>query len=187
MQIRNCEIVFFELGVACIGSADSSVDWLELSGNLIRGLQPKNGNALMFENSVSNLAVRHNRFTQVRTALNIVGRWSSVEVANNTFFRTNECIGPAAEPVSQSVRIAANLAVECETFVTRLTPVAGSVSFELNKSDSAGADGSSAESIGTITFRSTDFADSEFLRPLPNDQLKISSAPNYVGAIEPQS
>ncbi len=33
MQIRNCEIVFFELGVACIGSADSSVDWLELSGN----------------------------------------------------------------------------------------------------------------------------------------------------------
>jgi hypothetical protein len=187
MQIRNCDITFFDLGIACIGSSGSSVDWLELSGNLLRGLQEENGNALMLENFVSNLTIRNNRLTHVRAGLNVVGRWKSVVIANNTFFRIVECLAPASEPDSQSIMISANLAVQCKTFATRLTPAEGSVSFDSNKSDSPEADSSSAAIVSGITFRSTDFADAEFLRPQFNEQLQIASAPHYAGAVEPQN
>jgi serine/threonine protein kinase len=187
MQIRNCDITFFDLGIACIGSSGSSVDWLELSGNLLRGLQEENGNALMLENFVSNLTIRNNRLTHVRAGLNVVGRWKSVVIANNTFFRIVECLAPATEPDSQSIMISANLAVQCKTFATRLTPAEGSVSFDSNKSDSPEADSGSAAIVSGITFRSTDFADAEFLRPHFNEQLQIASAPHYAGAVEPQN
>lgn len=186
MQIRNCGITFFDLGIACIGSSDSSVDWLELNGNLLRGLQEENGNALMLENSVSNLTVRNNRFTHVRAALNVVGRWKSVVISNNTFFRIAECIAPASEPDSQSILISSNLAVQCKTFAQRLTPAEGSISFDGNKLDSPAADSSSATAVSGITFRSTDFEDAEFLWPHFNEQLKNSSAPHYAGAVEPR-
>ncbi|MFO0999186.1 MAG: protein kinase [Planctomycetaceae bacterium] len=185
MQIRNCEITFFDLGVVCIGSSDSAVDWLELNGNLLRGLREENGNALMLENFVSNFAVRHNRIAHVRAGLNVVGRWKSVEIANNTFFRIMECIAPAAEPISESISISANLAIQCPTFVARLPSAGGSVSFDSNKTDST-AEISTATAVSSITFRSTDSANAEFLSPLPNDQLVISSAPHYAGAVEPQ-
>jgi hypothetical protein len=178
MQIRNCDITFFDLGIACIGSSGSSVEWLELSGNLLRGLQEENGNALMLENFVSNLTIRNNRLTHVRAGLNVVGRWKSIVIANNTFFRIAECVAPATEPNSQ---------VQCKTFATRLTPAEGSVSFDSNKSDSPEADSSSAAIVSGITFRSTDFADAEFLRPQFNEQLQIASAPHYAGAVEPQN
>lgn len=186
MQIRNCEITFFDLGLVCIGSSDSSVDWLELSGNLLRGLQEENGNAVMLENYVSNIAFRHNRFTHVRAGLNVVGRWKSVVIANNTFFHIVECIAPAVEPTSESISISANLAIQCPTFVARLSSSEGRVSFDSNKSDSTASDISVASTVSGIAFRSTDSANAEFLLPVPDEQLEISAAPHYVGAIDPR-
>ncbi len=187
MQIRNCDITFFDLGVVCIGSSGSSVDWLELNENLLRGLQEENGNALMLENSVSNLTVRHNLFTHVRAGVNVVGRWKSVVIANNTFFRIVECIAPVAEPDSQSILISANLATQCKTFAIRLTPAEGSVSFESNKSESPATGSSSTTTVSGLTFHSTDFKDAEFLRPHSDKQLEVPSAPHYAGALEPRN
>lgn len=185
LQLSHCEIVFFELGIACIGSANSAVECVELNENVIQGLQSEWGNAIMFQNSVRHMDVQHNRITSVRRGVSVIGTWDQIEVSNNTFFDVIECFGSDQGAKSQSVRIVGNLAIQCDTFATGISPDDGGNSFAWNKSDLLTVEPRLATTVKTLSFVSTDAAHPEFMRPIADPQLKISATPDYAGALEP--
>lgn len=186
IQLSHCEIVFFELGIACLGSVNSSVEWLKMNHNVIRGLQSEWGTAMVFENSVRHIDVRHNRIASVRAGLNVTGTWNQIQVSNNTFFDVISCLGAVQDATMKSVLVMGNLAIQCDTFATGLSPSDGGISFAFNKSDSPADDPELAGFVKGISFNSTDASNPEFMRPLADEQLKIPAMPDYAGAIEPR-
>ena len=186
LQLNHCEIVFFEAGITCIGSANSAVEWIQLKDNIIRGLQPEWGIAMNFENSARHVDVQHNRFTSVRRGVSVIGIWDQIEVSNNTFFDVIECFGSDQRAKSQSVQIVGNLAIQCDTFATGISPADGGNSFAFNKSDLPAGEPRLAATVKTLAFVSTDAAHPEFMRPMADAQLKIPATPDYAGALLPQ-
>ena len=186
MQLNHCEIVFFEAGVTCIGSANSAVEWIQLKENVIRGLQPEWGIAVNFENSVRHVVVQHNRFTSVRRGVSVIGTWDQIDVSNNTFFDVIECFGSDQGANSQSVHIEGNLAIQCDKFATGISPDDGGNAFAFNKSDLLAVDPRLATTVKTLSFVSTDADNPEFMRPMADAQLKIAAMPDYAGALPPR-
>ncbi|MBC7967454.1 MAG: serine/threonine protein kinase [Fuerstia sp.] len=186
IQLSHCEIVFWEAGILCKGSANSAVQWVQLTENVIRGLQPIWGIAINFEDSVRHMKVQHNRITSVRRAVSVIGVWDQVEVANNTFFDVMECFGADQVPTSKSVKIVGNLAIQSDTFATGISPDDRGFGFAFNKSDLLAVDPRLALTVKTLSFVSTDAAHPEFMRPLVDPQLKIPRTPEYAGALEPR-
>ncbi|MEJ7593524.1 MAG: serine/threonine-protein kinase [Planctomycetaceae bacterium] len=187
IQLSHCEIVFWELGIACIGSADSAVEWIQLKENLIRGLQQREwGTGMTFENSVRHMDVQHNRITSVRTGLSMMGTLDQIQFSNNSFFDVIGCIGAVPGVKTNSVRVRGNLAIQCESFATGLSTADGGISFSFNKSDSVNAEQEYALGVKGIKFVSTEASSPEFLLPLADDQLKIPAMPAYAGAFEPR-
>lgn len=186
MQLNHCEIVFFEAGITCIGSANSAVEWVQLKHNVIRGLQSEWGIAVNLEKSVRHVDVQHNRFTSVRRGVSVIGTWDQTDVSNNTFFDVIECFGSDQGANSRSVRIVGNLALQCDTFATGISPDDGGNAFAFNKSDLLAVDPRLATTVKTLSFVSNDAAHPEFMRPLADAQLKIPAMPDYAGALPPR-
>ena len=187
IQLSHCEITFWELGIACIGSADSAVEWIQLHENVLRGLQPRDwGTGITFENSVRHMDVQHNRIISVRTGLSVIGALDQIQFSNNSFFDVIGCIGAVPGVKTSSVLVTSNLAVQCESFATGLSTANGGISFAFNKSDSVNAEQEYAAVVKGIKFVSTEASSPEFLLPLADDQLKIPAMPAYAGAIEPR-
>jgi len=185
IQLSHCEIVFWELGIACIGSVDSAVEWIHLKENVIRGLQPEKGTAMTFENSVRHMEMQHNRIASVRTGFSMMGTVDQIQFSNNSFFDVIGCIGAVQGVKTNSVRVTGNLAVQCESFATGLFTSDGGISFLFNKSDSVNAEQEYA-CVKGIKFVSTEAASPDFLLPWTDDQLRISAIPAYAGAFEPR-
>lgn len=186
IQLNRCEIHFFELGIACVGASGSAVEQIHFKQNVIRGLQPEWGTALTMENSVHDVHVLHNRITSVRRGISGVGAWQRVVVSNNTFFNVMECIGSVEGAQPQSVQILGNLAIQCDTFATGISPAVGGTEFAFNKSDLPVEDLNLAATMETPVFVSTEVGHADFMRPASNQQLKIPQAPHYAGALEPR-
>ncbi len=187
IQLHQCEIVFFEGGITCIGSANSAVEWIQLKENVIRGLQPEWGIAVNFENSVRHVDVQHNRFTSVRRGVSVVGTWDQIDVSNNTFFDVIECFGSDQRAKSQSVQIEGNLAIQCDMFATGISPDDGGNAFAFNKSDLLAVEPRQAATVKTLSFVSTEATNPEFMRPMADGQLKIPRTPDYAGALSPRN
>ena len=184
--LSHCEIVFWELGIACIGSADSALEWIQLKKNVIRGLQPEWGTAMTFENSVRHMDVQHNRIASVRTGLSMMGTLDQIQFSNNSFYNVTGCIGAVPGVKTSSVQVTGNLAVQCELFATGLSTADGGISFASNKSDSVAAEHQFAAVVKGIKFVSTEGASPDFLLPWADDQLNIPAIPAYAGALEPR-
>ena len=187
IQLSHCEIVFWELGIACIGSVDSAVEWIQLKENVIRGLQPREwGTAMTFENSVRHMEVQYNRIASVRTGLSMMGTVDQIQFSNNSFFDVNGCIGAVPGVKSSSVQVTGNLAVKCEAFATGLSTADGGISFSFNKADAVNTEQQYAADVKGIRFVSTEASSPDFLLPWTDDQLNISAIPAYAGALEPR-
>lgn len=186
IQLSHCEIVFWELGIACIGSVDSAVEWIQLKENVVRGLQSRErGTGMTFENSVRHIDVQHNRIASVYTGLSMMGTLDEIEFSNNSFFDVTGCIGAVPGVETSSVRITGNLGIQCESFAAGLSTAGGGTSFASNKSDSVNAEQEYAARVTGIKFVSTEAASPDFLLPSADDQLTIPETPGYAGALEP--
>lgn len=186
IQMRHCEIVFFELGIACVGSNDTPVEWIQMTDNIIRGLQSEKGVAIILENSVNQFGLQHNRIASVREGFKVVGAWNNTQASNNTFFDVSHCFEAQSGVRTGAVEIVGNLAIQCDEFAAGLSPNGGGMSFAFNKSDSSYTDSRFAASVKGISFVSTEASNPDFMQPKANDQLKVSTAPNYAGALEPR-
>ena len=187
IQLSHCEIAFYELGIACIGSANAPVEWIHLKENVLRGLQLREfGTAITFENSVRHMHLQHNRITSVRAGLSVKGILDQIQLSNNSFFDVIGCIGALPGVKTNSVRVTGNLAVQCESFATGLATSDEGIVFAFNKADSVTAEQQHAANVKGIRFVSTETASPDFLLPWTDDQLMIPAMPDYAGAIEPR-
>lgn len=186
--IRDCELVFFDLGCAFIGAADSPVQWVRLENNCIRCLQPAWGTAMVMENAVRHMEVRGNRIASVRAGLNLVGAADNVRVTGNSFFNIISCVGAVSLSQTQAVDIMANLAVDCEDFSTGTWPTDTSVTFADNVSNLPMLNQPFVKTGNDLKFLSLDFTDSDFLRPFVHPDLipeSSNSSLHFIGALQP--
>lgn len=182
---KSCHITFFELGIACLGTAKSPVEWVSFEDNICYGLQTRWGTAFVLENSVRHLDFVRNRIANVRAGISVPGVWDHTRLANNSFF---EVIGPIQTSQASSavaVSVLSNLAVKCNEFAPAISSGNPELTFVFNKVDSAGQSGA-FESIRDVEFVSTDAHSPDFLTPWANEQLMIAASPKYAGAMEPR-
>lgn len=157
-----------------------------MTDNIIRDLQSESGVAIILENSVNQFALQHNRITNVREGFKIAGTWNQTHASNNTVFDVSHCFEAQTGERTGKVAIVGNLAIECDEFAVGLSPTAGEISFAFNKLDSSFADSRFAASVNGISFASTDASNPDFMLPGANDQLKVSTTPNYARTLEPR-
>jgi len=184
--LKSCHITFFELGIACLGTTQSPIEWVRFEDNVIVGLQSEWGTAVVLEKAERHMSFLRNRITNVRVGISVPGVWQDVDMSNNTFFNVISCFHLGDASSATSVDFSGNLAVACDKFASGISAGQAELTFAFNKADSAAEPADIFESIDDLEFISTDASSPEFLTPWTNDQLMVATSPKYAGAIAPR-